>query len=94
MGLSNLERIAARLVAAGRDPATPVAVISFGTTDRQETVIGTLAGIVGAVARRGVGPPALVVVGEIVRLRERLQWFPEFRDPPRQLWPGGTDGAD
>jgi uroporphyrin-III C-methyltransferase len=94
MGLSNLGRIAARLVAAGRDPATPVAVISFGTTDRQETVIGTLDGIVKAVARRGVGPPALVVVGEIVRLRERLQWFPEFRDPPRQLWPGGTDGAD
>ncbi len=84
MGLSNLERIASRLVAAGRDPATPVAVISFGTTDRQETVVGTLDTIVGAVARRGLGPPALVVVGEIVRLRDQLQWFPELRStrPP------------
>lgn len=84
MGLSNLERIASRLVAAGRDAATPVAVVSFGTTDRQETVTGTLDSIVAAVARRGVGPPALVVIGEIVRLRERLQWFPELRTPRRR----------
>jgi uroporphyrin-III C-methyltransferase len=81
MGLSNLERIVRRLVGAGRDRAAPVAVISFGTTDRQETVTGTLDTIVDAVARRGIGPPALVVVGEIVSLRERLQWFPEFRPP-------------
>ncbi len=84
MGLSNLDRIAVRLTAAGRDPATPVAVISFGTTDRQETVTGTLETIVEAVRRRGVGPPALVVVGDVVKLRERLRWFPELRAGERR----------
>jgi len=83
MGLSNLASIASRLVAGGRDPATPCAVISFGTTDRQETVVGTLDTIAERVTRRGIGPPALIVVGEVVSLRERLQWFPEFRTPRR-----------
>jgi len=81
MGLGNLPRIASRLVDAGRDPATPVAVISFGTTDRQETVSGTLATIVEAVARRRVGPPALVVVGEVVRMRESIRWFAKLGPP-------------
>jgi len=78
MGLTNLPRIASRLVAAGRAPATPVAVISYGTTDRQETVTGTLATIVDEVARRIVDPPALVVVGEVVRMRESIRWFAEL----------------
>lgn len=78
MGLTALPRIAAGLVAAGRDPATPVAVIASGTTERQETVTGTLADIVAAVRARGLEPPALVVVGEVVRLREALHWYPEL----------------
>jgi uroporphyrinogen III methyltransferase/synthase len=78
MGLTNLPRIAARLVGAGRDPATPVAVVSCGTTERQETVTGTLATIAAAVAARALAPPALVVVGEVVALRPALRWFPEL----------------
>jgi len=81
MGLTNLPRIASRLVGAGRDPATPAAVISFGTTDRQETVVGTLVTIADEVRRRCVGPPALVVVGEVVRMRESLRWFAELSPP-------------
>jgi uroporphyrin-III C-methyltransferase/precorrin-2 dehydrogenase/sirohydrochlorin ferrochelatase len=77
MGLRNLDEIAARLHEHGRPPGTPVAVIEWGTTDRQVTVTGTLATIVERVRAAGLEPPALVVVGEVVALRDRLRWFPE-----------------
>jgi uroporphyrinogen III methyltransferase/synthase len=79
MGLRSLPTIAGRLIAHGRDPRTPVAVIQWGTTDRQVTVAGALEEIVEQVARAGLEPPALVVVGEVVRLRNLLGWFGERR---------------
>lgn len=75
MGLRSLSRIAAELVIHGRSPATPVALIRWGTTDAQETVIGTLADIVARAARARLEPPVLAVIGEVVRLREQLEWF-------------------
>lgn len=78
MGLAALPRIAARLTQAGRDRTTPVAVIASGTTERQETVTGTLADLAERVARRALEPPALIVVGEVVALHSRLAWFPEL----------------
>ncbi len=72
MGLKNLPRIAAALLAYGRSPQTPAAVISEGTTDRQRTVTGTLSNIAGRVLEAGLAPPALVVVGEVVGLRDEL----------------------
>ncbi|HWP34573.1 MAG TPA: uroporphyrinogen-III C-methyltransferase, partial [Thermodesulfobacteriota bacterium] len=75
MGVRTLPDVVARLLAHGRPPATPVAVIRWGTTPEQETVVGTLADIVARVEARGLAPPALAVVGEVVRLRERLAWF-------------------
>jgi uroporphyrinogen III methyltransferase/synthase len=77
MGLRNLPEIATRLVEHGRPAATPVAVVEWGTTERQVTVTGTLADIVPRVAAAGLEPPALVVVGDVVALRDRLRWFPE-----------------
>lgn len=82
MGLTALPRIAAELVDAGRDPSTPVAVIASGTTERQETVTATLADIVPAVRARALAPPALIVVGQVVGLREALRWYPELSPPP------------
>ncbi len=79
MGLRNLPQIAGALVARGRPAATPAAVVGCGTTERQVTVTGTLADIVERARHAGIEPPALVVVGEVVALRDRLAWFPELR---------------
>lgn len=81
MGLTNLPRIVERLVGHGRDPATPTAVIAAGTTERQTTVVAPLGEIVAAVRARGLAPPALIVVGEAVRLRDELRWWPELGEP-------------
>jgi uroporphyrin-III C-methyltransferase/precorrin-2 dehydrogenase/sirohydrochlorin ferrochelatase len=72
MGLSSLARTARELVASGRDPGTPVAVVSQGWTPGQRTVTGTLATIADEVAAAGLASPAVTVVGEVVRLREAL----------------------
>jgi uroporphyrin-III C-methyltransferase len=73
MGLKNLARIAAQLLAHGLSPQTPVAVVRWGTTSEQETVAGTLAEIVAKTSH--VKSPAVVVVGKVVDLRDRLDWF-------------------
>ena len=77
MGLARIAAIADQLISNGRDADTPVAVIRGGTYGRQETVVSNLAGVAAAVKRRKLTSPALIVVGEVVRLRERLQWFEE-----------------
>ena len=73
MGLHNLPLIVAKLVANGRSADTPVAVIHQGTTEQQQTVIGTLSDIVEKSA--ALKAPALIVVGEVVRLADKLDWF-------------------
>jgi len=70
MGVGSLPTIAARLVAAGRPASTPAAVISRGTTPAQQVVTGTLADI--AERARHLSPPATIVIGDVVRLRECL----------------------
>ena len=75
MGVRNLDTIAAELVAAGRSPQTPAATIQWGSTPQQRTVTGTLSTIADEVRRAGLEAPAVTVVGEVVRLRERLRWF-------------------
>jgi uroporphyrinogen III methyltransferase/synthase len=75
MGVKNLPDIVAQLTVNGRPPETPVAVIQWGTTPEQRTVTGTLADISARVTDAGLTPPAITVVGEVVRLRETLEWF-------------------
>jgi len=75
MGVKNLPEIATRLMEHGRSPQTPVAVIRWGTTPEQRTVTGTLADIVDKVREAALKPPAVIVVGDVVRLRESLNWF-------------------
>jgi siroheme synthase len=71
MALNELESVCERLLDEGLDPATPAAVISRGTCPDQEVVVANVAGIADAAA--GLPCPALVVVGDVVHLRERLQ---------------------
>jgi uroporphyrin-III C-methyltransferase len=73
MGVGRLAQIADVLLEHGRDPDTPVAVVSSGTTPEQEVVVGTLATI-GTLVET-VEPPATIIFGEVVRLRESLAWF-------------------
>jgi len=75
MGVKNLPEICAQIIDHGRTAATPVAVIRWGTTPRQQTVTGTLESIADAVRAAGLKPPAIIVVGEVVRLRQTLNWF-------------------
>ncbi len=75
MGVENLGLIARRLIASGKPEDTPVAVIRWGTTAKQKTVVGTLKNIAGLSRKYKMSPPAIIVVGETVRLRKRLNWF-------------------
>jgi uroporphyrin-III C-methyltransferase len=80
MGLSRLREITALLLFHGRSPDTPVAVIASGTLPEERTVVGTLGSIAGDADRAGVRSPATIVVGEAVRLRERLLGGPPMTD--------------
>ncbi len=75
MGMKNLSYLVARLMEYGRPPKTPVAVIKEGTQPGQVTVTGNLGNIVAKVREHRLTPPAVTIVGEVVRLRERLRWF-------------------
>ena len=74
-GVNMVGDIAKALVAAGRDPQTPVAMTRVGTTTEQATVTSTLAGIAADARAARMAPPAVIVVGEVVDLRETLSWF-------------------
>ena len=75
MGMKNLPAIVANLTAEGRSIATPAAIIRWGTRAAQQTVVGTLADIVEKAEAAKMEPPTVIVVGDVVRLRERLNWF-------------------
>ncbi len=75
MGVKNLPNIAERLIAHGKSPNTPVALIRWGTTSQQKTVTGTLATIVDKARAAGLKAPAIIVVGDVVDLRQSLKWF-------------------
>ena len=73
MGLHNLSKISKKLIEIGKPRDCPCAVISKGTTKDQQVVVGTLAVIVQKAV--DVPTPALIIVGEVVKLRQQLQWF-------------------
>jgi uroporphyrinogen III methyltransferase/synthase len=75
MGMKNLQNIVDNLVSHGRSAETPVALIQWGTRTDQRVVTGTLKDIVPKVKEAKLGPPAIIVVGEVVRLREKLNWY-------------------
>ncbi|MBI2207075.1 MAG: uroporphyrinogen-III C-methyltransferase [Candidatus Rokubacteria bacterium] len=75
MGVARLSSIVATLERAGRPAATPVAIVVRATTAAQRTVVGTLGTIVEAAEAAAVESPAVIVVGEVVRLSEKLSWF-------------------
>jgi uroporphyrinogen III methyltransferase/synthase len=75
MGVLQVARWSAGLMVGGRSPATPVALVRWGTTPRQQTLESTLGEVAEAVAAARFKPPAVAIVGDVVRLRARLAWF-------------------
>lgn len=75
MGIRNLPQITKNLLAHGRAPHTPVALIRWGTRPEQEVLVGTLADIAQKARESSFRAPAITVVGEVVNLRETLRWF-------------------
>ena len=75
MGVARLSDVAARLIAAGRDAATPAAVVQRATTARQRTLVATLGALADRSREEGVVTPAVIVIGETVRLREQIAWY-------------------
>ena len=75
MGLIGLEGICQQLIQKGMLPTMPVAIVQQGTTQRQRVVVGTLLDIAEKVKLAQLKAPSLTIIGEVVQLRERLNWF-------------------
>jgi uroporphyrinogen III methyltransferase/synthase len=75
MGTEKLADWTKSLIAHGMSPDTPVAMVRWGTTGRQQTVTGTLATIAGLAAEKKLSPPVLTIIGDVVKLRGKLNWF-------------------
>lgn len=77
--LSNIRDICHNLITWGKSIDTPIAVITQGTTSNQKKVVGTLSDIEDKVKKEGLVPPSVIVVGEVVNLHKKLDWF--FKKP-------------
>ena len=77
MSVGNISYIAKKMIENGRKASTPVAVIEWGTTDKQRTITGQLDEIASIIEREGYHNPSMIVVGDVVHVREKIQWFQE-----------------
>ena len=77
MSVGNIAYIAKKLIDNGRPATTPVAVIEWGTTEQQRTITGPLNDIASIIDREGYHNPSMIVVGDVVKVREKIQWFEE-----------------
>lgn len=81
MGVGNLPYICGQLLAYGKDENTPVAIVEWGTTINQRTITGTLGTIVTISQKEAVQNPSMIIIGEVVRFREKIKWF--MQEPPQ-----------
>ncbi|MGH7969116.1 MAG: uroporphyrinogen-III C-methyltransferase, partial [Limisphaerales bacterium] len=75
MGTDRIGQIAETLIGHGMEPGTPVAMVRWGTTGHQKSIEGTLANIAQVAQSTKIGPPTVAVIGDVVRLRPKLNWF-------------------
>lgn len=92
MGLKNLDKIASNLIANGKDPKTPAAVLERGTTAAQKSVKADLAHIAEAAERAGLKTPAISVIGPVVDLKDSLSWFGKGALSGKRILVTGTRG--
>jgi uroporphyrinogen III methyltransferase/synthase len=74
MGVERISALASSLIAGGMPPQTPVGMVRWGTTGRQQSIEGTLETIARVVAETGFKAPAVTVIGDVVKLRKKLNW--------------------
>jgi uroporphyrinogen III methyltransferase/synthase len=79
MAVENIANVTEALIKNGRSPDTPVAAVRRGTRKDQTTIVGTLGTIEEQMRTENIKPPAVVIVGEVVRLRDKLKWFEKTR---------------
>jgi len=77
MSVGNIAYISKKLIEHGRKVSTPVAVIEWGTTDQQRTITGQLDEIASIIERERYHNPSMIIVGDVVNVREKIQWFEE-----------------
>ena len=75
MGIGRLRELSARMIEGGADSSTPVALVRWATTPRQETLVGTLGNIAEKAEAAGFKAPAVCIIGGVVGLRQRIRWF-------------------
>lgn len=91
MAIKTLPKISASLIAAGRSPGEPVAVVANATLPEMRVLETTLARVVDDVAESGIEPPAIICIGEVVRMRQVLDWMGQMAGQvPRDLDPLGS----
>jgi len=83
MGVGALASICSGLIQHGLAPSTPAALVEKATLPEQRVIEGNLASLPGLASVQGARPPALLIVGEVVRLRSRLAWFQPLPDKAR-----------
>ena len=94
MGMKHIGQIRAHLLAAGRAPDEPVAVVTTATTDEQQVLETTLDQVETDIAASGLQPPAIICIGQSVKMRQVLDWQAIARgEPPRNLDPLGRGAA-
>lgn len=77
MGVSHLQTITKQLIQNGKSPQTPIALVHWGTLSDQRTVVGTLETIEERVKEANISNPSMMVIGEVVRLHQKLNWYEE-----------------
>lgn len=85
MGVGNLSYITKELLKYKRDPQTPVALIHWGTTHKQKTITGTLETIVEIARKEDIQNPSMIIVGEVVKLREKIAWFEQSKQLSHEI---------
>ncbi len=80
MGLSSLQDLSEQFVLRGANPDTPAAIIDKGTTERQRVAVGTIQNIHKIAREQAMGGPSMIIIGDVVKLRDKLKWFSESDD--------------
>ena len=78
MGVQNLPYIVSQLLLYGKNEETPVALVNWGTYGKQRTVTGTLSTIIQVVQAEKIENPSMIIVGEVVKMHEKISWFKEL----------------
>ncbi len=91
MGLSSLEQLSKQFIEHGADPDMPAAIIDNGTRPNQRVGVGTIANLHQIAEREKLQGPSMIIIGEVVKLREKLRWFSEMDDSSFSMGLGAQD---